>query len=222
MACANENSDPDVSSVVSITDPNDPEYIPFEDDIYDDDVEQIPDTEVNYYGYSSDWKDSTFECTKFYNGDALLKSEEHCHEYIPKEDDYARFDILSIGDTVDTYETFDSLMCEVGGNSAYDKFIFKKDAKGRVVEVEHYMAWFETYTVDENGEEVFELDYTPDYFLGHLTIINHEENWIQLKSIAEDGDIMYDVKNHFKNDRLIRQEGNVYGDNRKAFYTYLD
>ena len=131
--------------------------------------------------------------------------------------------IIEMGEKRDSYETFDSLMCEVGGNSAYDRYVFKRDQEGRVVQVKHYMAWFEMYDEDEDGNEIYYRDYTPDWFLGYRLDIIYNELQTEYRLFYEGKEWDETITNTYDNKGRLAKQERLSDDNRYvAFYYYFD
>jgi hypothetical protein len=121
------------------------------------------------------------------------------------------------------YVSFDSMMCEVGGNSAYDSIIYHKDNQGRIIQVDHHMAWFESFD-EETGEGIY--DYTPDWFLGNVTKVEYEKDTVirvENYYVEKDGsmDLEHEVVTFYDDfGRIVFQVWNQYAKTYNAYFYY--
>lgn len=70
------------------------------------------------------------------------------------------------------HETFEPRVCEVGGHSAWNKYVFTYDRKKRPVVVKHYKAWLEEY--DKKGN--VHINKKPHYFLDQSVYLQYVNN----------------------------------------------
>lgn len=139
------------------------------------------------------------------NGERIWTDGHYSH--MPMYDEFCSpwlIDTLKHG----VYETFDSLMCEVGGNSAYDKYVMEQTGKNSY-KIIHYMAWFEKY---EDGSDDPVSDYTPDYFVGHTITAELTPDYFKVHTVWEDGELYSDfVEKYDEQGNLTFQEAD-YGE----------
>jgi hypothetical protein len=139
------------------------------------------------------------------------------HSSVPFENQYVSDYLLNQQFENDVYETFDSLTCEVGGNSAYDKYIFKRDKRGRIIQVDHYMAWFDRFAI--GGENY--LDYSPDWFLGNIIKLLYRPNVRIIENYWEGDSLTEKITDFYDNKgRMVMQNLEVGKKKYSAHYYY--
>lgn len=176
------------------------------------------DTHIITYEYLEGSEDSSRNCSLKTKDGIRVSREGSCYYQLPFDNEYVTDHLLEMGEEQAIYESFDPLMCEAGGNSAYDRYVFDKDSKGRVEKVRHYMAWYEGVT--EDGEDItYDI---PDYFLGHTVEIKYTESSRTMYTYYEDGELISIMTNIYdEKERLSIQIWNMIGDKTfKAFYYY--
>lgn len=205
-----KSEQPQISSLVARTEvPESFEELPDQIDY---------DTHILIYEYHENSEDSTRNCSVKTKDGTTVSRDGSCYYGVPFDNEYVSDGLLKVGEEQAIYETFDPLMCEVGGNSAYDRYVFDKDSKGRVERVRHYMAWYQDVT--EDGEDI--TNDIPDYFLGHLVEITYTENSRVIHTYTEEEELLSVMTNIYDDEeRLSVQIWNMTGDRTyKAFYYY--
>ncbi len=126
------------------------------------------------------------------------------------------------------YETFNPKVCQTGGQSAWNKYIFKYDDRGRPINVKHYKAFF-------NDNEESQKDYmdsaNPKYSLSEISNLQYDSNCVTQTSkalsykCAESIKIVTD-KNHktlseeFNSEGVSVSFGEKYKIKYRAYYKY--
>ncbi|KOY87736.1 hypothetical protein AD998_17805 [bacterium 336/3] len=136
--------------------------------VHDNKIERY----VVIYQYDVTFKDSTQVCELWFYKNEPPQKKGTFYYKIPVQSDFIDEYILKASKGKKTYETFDSTICEVGGRSAWNKYIFKYDNLKRPVSVKHFKAYWEGY--DKNGNPI---TYTkPQYFHSETIYFEYQGN----------------------------------------------
>jgi hypothetical protein len=176
------------------------------------------DKRLSIYKYGKSYTDSTLVCELWYSGDTLLKKEGEYYYALPVQSEHVSDDILSIAGGNTEYETFNELACEVGGQSAWNKYVFKYDSAWNPVEVKHYKAYREGY--DENEDLV--IAKKPDYFLSSIARFSFVKDGTAMVVIDDEGVVIERIlKKYDKDSRIVYEHWEAWGEHRyKIFNTY--
>lgn len=190
------------------------------DSIQEIDSFNFPDScEMKITSYKSDSarKDSTLLCNEYLFLDQSKTKEGKCYLRFPFELDAMSLEFYEQLKIDKNAESFDPLICEVGGHSAYNKYRYKEISKNEH-EVIHYKAWYEDY--DSEGNPItYE---TPSYFIGEKIKIFQTDTYVKFQSYDEDGNLLESLE-YFYNDIgfLSRQVWSTYGNEvYLAHYVY--
>ncbi len=172
------------------------------------------------YQFSSTHNDSILVCEQWFLNDSLVKKTGKFYSSFPLQSEYVDDETVKSANGRITYETFDPLMCEVGGSSAWNKYVFIYDDKKQPLLVEHFKAYFENY--DANGN-VF-TNKTPDYHLGEVaTFVYNANGVIQTLKNAEGKLIEQITKRGDNKGRLVFEErDDADGKRTRVYYQYKD
>lgn len=174
---------------------------------------------ITIYKYDIHYKDSILICKLWYSGDSVIKKEGEFYYRIPMQSHIiSNFD-LEKAKGKSTYETFDSLICETGGHSAWNKYLFTYNEQDNVLKIQHYKAWYRSS--DEEGNYI--VNQVPQYFLGEESFFTYTGNTVTQKTYdAQDKKpIETIVKKYDNQSRLVLEAKDSWDTYRfKLFYTY--
>lgn len=175
------------------------------------------DTKIEVFRCGTERVDSVLHCSVLKKNGNIIKEQGKCYLRFPIWPESVSPYLLELGQKQDTYETFDSLMCEVGGNSAYDKYIFSRDKSGNLTMIKHYIAWFERY----EGDSLY-LDYTPDYTLQDQVEIEYEKGYQIFKCYYNGDELTETLINYYDHQGRISHQSFWNNDEcLKVHFTYL-
>ncbi|UII28354.1 hypothetical protein LVD15_07965 [Fulvivirga maritima] len=170
------------------------------------------DKRVTIYKYNKQENDSTIIATRIYMGDSLISETGQFYWSLPIRSDFIDESIIAAALRQNPYESFDSLVCEVGGVSAWNKYDITFDKQNRPVAAYHYKAYYEKY--DEQGEAYYAE--SPDYALGEKIIFSYFKNGYKQQAYANDKLIETIEKDYNKNGELVKERWKAYDE-----YNYL-
>jgi hypothetical protein len=175
------------------------------------------DFQVFIYEMTADKKDSILNCEQFYLNNLSIWKSGSCWYSAPFQSEYISEHSLEKGKTETSFETFDPLVCEAGGHSAYNRYKFEKK-NGQITMVTHYKAWYEKY--DEEGEMINVTE--PTWFIGETIKITYEDNRRTLKAYNEDNELLETLINEYNEaGQLIFQEWAYTNEKTfRFYYTY--
>lgn len=176
------------------------------------------DKQVAIYHYLG--QDSTLTGQIWYLHDSIVKEEGKTNFQIPLQ--FEIWDgLIAKADGKRELETFTENICEVGGNSAWNKYRFTYDSLQRPLTVEHYKAWWYEGLYDEEAETETERPDNPEYFHTRTIQYIYENNITQeiVKSLEYEftervTKIVDDQK------RLVLEIYQSQDQKKKYFYTY--
>ena len=152
-------------------------------------------------------KDSLLMCTEYLFIDQTRNKEGQCYYRLPFQLEAMSTDFLERLKDEKSFETFDSMMCEVGGQSAYNKFKHT-NLGGDLSEIIHYKAWYEDY--DDEGNDI--THDTPDYFIGERIKVTQTDAYLKMEAFDEENVTLECIENFYTEDGLlIRQVWRTYG-----------
>lgn len=169
------------------------------------------------YKTDTSGRDSTLMCTQYNFEDYSKSKEGKCYFHLPFEIDAMPTSFLERLKSEKSIETFDPLMCEVGGQSAYNKYIYKKTGS-HSSEILHYKAWNEDY--DEAGEPI--TNEVPEYFLGERLKIIDTDSYLKIEAFDDENNPLDYIENFYnEKGQCIRQIWKTYGSEvYLAHYSY--
>ena len=172
-------------------------------------------TYISIFKYDSTYEDSSLVYKKWFSGDSIVKTFGNFYYNLPIQSEFVDNRIIKYAKGQTLYETFDSMICEVGGHSAWNKYIFTYDEKKRPILVSHYKAWYES--VDEKGN--FYTNKTPKYFLGEQINFLYSDNKIIQIAKNDSGKILEKITKQFDTTyRLIFEEWDAWDEYRYRIY----
>lgn len=172
------------------------------------------------YHYTN--KDSTLTGEIWYLNDSIVKQEGKTNFQIPLQFEISDRLIEEV-DGKKERETFNENICEVGGNSAWNKYYFTYDSLKRPIRVEHYKAWWYEGLYDEEKEVELERPDKPEYFQARTTTYRYQNNSIQEIVTSHEYDFTENVLKIFDDqNRLVLEIYQSNDQKKKYFYTYSD
>ena len=161
-----------------------------------------------FYDYRIEIFDNTIYCQNKHLSNKYMKDGKtyqnvgKFYHSVPFEMDEGSNYLIGLGQETDYYEILDSTMCEVGGNSAYDKYEFEKSGEA-ISKITHYKAWYEGYTDD--GEPIT-YD-TPNWFIGEIIEVSYVGNSRTLSTYDSENKLIDILTNTYnQNGDLVYQE----------------
>ncbi|MBL3657887.1 hypothetical protein [Fulvivirga sediminis] len=173
---------------------------------------QVRDQRVTIYKYNPEEKDSTLIATRIYIGDSLISESGKFYWSLPIKSEFIDETIIDAAREQNPYESFDSLLCETGGASAWNKYEISFDEKKRPKMAYHYKAYYEKY--DDEGNAYYAE--SPDYTLGEKIIFIYTKHGYVEKAYANDQLIEKIEKYYGTNGKLIKERWKAYDE-----YNYL-
>ena len=173
---------------------------------------------IRIFEYNNTYSDSLLICEQWFSGTVLVKKIGEFANRIPIQSDFVSDYIISCANGKMVYETFDSLMCELGGYSAWNKYVFKYDSIKRPTNVKHFKAWYES--VDKQGN--FYTNKKPKYFMGEE--ISFGYNKLEVIQIAKNNSgkiIEKIIKRTDNQSRLTFQQWDAGNEYRYRLYNYF-
>ncbi len=185
----------------------------------------IPDTlavdkSILIYSYDSTYTDSTLVCRQWFLKDSLLKKEGQFYDTLPVTSEFIDHYIISEAKGKATYETFDSLICETGGHSAWNKYVFTYDGAKKPALIKHYKAWYENYDDDEHPT----TNSKPYYELAEQIYFTYSAHKKEQVTKDETGKLIEKITSVTDpQSRLAFEEGYYRDDDRfRIYYWYKD
>jgi len=176
-----------------------------------------PNKVASIYQYDSTYLDSTLIAEWFYYNDSIAKQGERFYYGLPFESEFVWPSIIDAARGETELETFDSLICEVGGTSAWNKYIFEYDQLNRVKQIKHMKAWWY-----EGLGEYGERPDKPAYFLGETINFEYQANQSLQRTYDENNTIIeHFEKRYDREGLLIFEHCETWSEYRyKAYYNY--
>lgn len=173
---------------------------------------------VNIYEYHE--KDSVLNGEIWFQGDSIIRVDGLTHFYVPMP--FENWDyVISQLNADGVLETFTENICEVGGNSAWNKYFFTFDSLNKPIEIKHYKAWWYEGLIDSLGNEKKRKKY-PEYFLSKTVSYVYSNNYEYEKIVHHEyGDVKVTEKFYDIKGRLLFEIYRDSDEHRKNFYTYL-
>jgi len=170
---------------------------------------------LRIYKYTSNYSDSTLVTELKYKNNEIVNDKEPFYHTLPFQSEFVRNETIKNAKGQKTYERFDSLMCEVGGTSAWNKYVFKYNQNKEPVEIKHYKAWW-------NEGIDFKRPEKPKYFLGEKLKYKYLDNVIEQFAYDINGKIIEKITKEFDiNGRLVFENWDAWDSYRfKVFYEY--
>ena len=191
-----ENQDSQITEQLDET-----ESIDQYDDLHNDRPTNF-DKQILVYEMTKNGEDSILNCETLFLNDKRVYKDGSCYYHSPFQSDYISENVFEQGKHERYIETFDPLMCEVGGNSAYDKYEFEKSGEA-ISKITHYKAWYEGYTDD--GEPIT-YD-TPNWFIGEIIEVSYVGNSRTLSTYDSENKLIDILTNTYnQNGDLVYQE----------------
>ncbi len=126
---------------------------------------------IAVYSYNTEYSDSVLVAELWYRGDLLVSTTGNFTYSLPFRSEFVTMPIIAAAKGREVYGTYDSLTCEVGGTSAWNRYRFTYNTKGHPLSILHekgFREWYDNegnFHVRNNPEYVFgeriEFEYTP-------------------------------------------------------------
>jgi len=179
---------------------------------------QEVETYIKVYQYNATFQDSTlvFEKWEYKNQPALKKG--HFPYGMPVESEFVNLEMLSFKAPKKVYETFNPMVCEVGGQSAWNKYTVQYNTQKRPVLVKHWKAYQDDY--DKEGNAITHKK--PRYFLAEETKLVYEGGkTTQITCDASGKELERIIKQINKESKPVLEVWTAWDELRfKIFYTY--
>jgi len=132
----------------------------------------IPDHDkhVLIYSYNKSFSDSSLDCEIWYLNDSLVLKQGKFYYGPPIYSEYMATRFMENVNGKELYESFDSLVCETGGRSAWNKYKFKYNSTGKPIEIKHYKAWWSEGLGDKPRPD------KPNYFFSETIKYEYHKN----------------------------------------------
>jgi len=171
---------------------------------------------VKVFKYDSTYTDSTLITELWIKNDSIINSSKRFNYNLPFESSFVRRSIIENLNGQKEVVTFDSLICEVGGASAWNKYFIEYDNNNKPIKVKHFKAWWYEGLGDLPQPE------EPEYFLGEIVYYHYGNNWIEQKAYDAENKLIEIIKKKFDNSgRLTFEHWDAWNYYRyKAFYDY--
>src|SRR5665647_904731 len=131
-----------IKATSKMADTNQPGFSPIPDTL-------IFDKYVAIYEFDSTYRDSSLFCEQWFLNDSLIKQTHDFYYKLLIKSEFVDEEIIASANGKASYETYFPLLCETGGHSAWNKYIFKYGKNKRPQTVDHYKAFRESY--DKQG-----------------------------------------------------------------------
>lgn len=170
------------------------------------------------YKFDSAYTDSSLVCERWFLADTLVKETGKFYYRIPFESEFVDGWIIESAKGKTIYETFDSLICEVGGHSAWNKYVFNYDDKKRPQSVRHYKAWW------NEGLGESPRPPKPGYFLGETIYFYYNNGELIQVANKKSGRRIEKITKRFDNkSRLEFEEWDAWDSYRfRIYYKYKE
>lgn len=177
---------------------------------------------INIFKFDSTLKDSTLLCQKILQNDSIIYQKGDFNMNLPFQSDCIDNYTIELAKGKKVLETFDSLICELGGKTAWNKYYLRYDNNSnnkqkRPVQIVHYSANLEYY--DKFGEP---QNYKfPRYFFRETMFFEYSPNLITQITKNSNGQIIEKIVKKFDNfSRLIYEELFYFDQRYKVYYQY--
>lgn len=176
----------------------------------------IANKRIEVYKFDSTYKDSNQVDELWYLNDSLVKQRGNFYYPLPFESDFFTNDVIHEAAGKAIYETFDSLVCEVGGKSAWNKYFIKYNKNQQPTEVKHFKAWW------NEGLGEGERPAKPKYFLSETIQFKYLNKTVIQKAYDESGQLIETIqRNYDDNRRLLFESWDAWNTYRyKTYYYY--
>ncbi len=174
------------------------------------------DKHLRVYKYDSTYIDSTLVRELWYKKDSIIKGGEKFYYTLPFESSFIRNGTIKNANGKRELVSFDSLMCETGGTSAWNKYYFEYDNQKRPTNVLHFKAWW------NEGLGDLPRPKKPEYFFGEKLNYEYGNNWSKQFAYDEKEELMEMIEKRFDNQkRLVYEHLDSWNKYRfKVFYKY--
>ena len=174
------------------------------------------DKHLRVYKYDSSYVDSTLVRELWYKKDSIIKGGERFYYTLPFESGFIRSGTVKNAKGKREYVTFDSLMCETGGTSAWNKYRFEYDNQNRPLTAQHHKAWWNEGLGDSPRPK------KPEYFLGEKLKYEYGRNWSKQFAYDDKNELIEMIEKRFDNqNRLVYEHWDSWNSYRfKVFYEY--
>jgi hypothetical protein len=175
------------------------------------------DTHLSIFRYNGNLTDSSWVCERWMLKGKLIKNQGSFSYNTPLECSYLSRDVIEKGKTRTSYETFDSLLCEVGGTNAWNKYLFIADTTGNLTSIRHLKANLES--IDAKGN--FQTNEKPSYRLGETIYFQSSRDTIVQLTKDKSGRVLEKITtSKDSHDRITFQE--LYLSDVEKYRIYYD
>ncbi|MBL4716686.1 MAG: hypothetical protein COC01_04470 [Bacteroidetes bacterium] len=205
--CSNKSIENKEESIKKLVETNQPEK---------ESADLTFDKHLTIYKYGKTYVDSTLISEIWYLNDSIIKKGGRFYYRIPITSDFVNDYIIGQAKGKAMLETFDSLVCETGGTSVWNKYKFTYNEKNRLTRIEHYKAWWNEGLGESDRPE------KPEYFLGERIEFEYKKNSQTQMAFNDSDELIETIKKKYdKENRLLMEHWDAWDRYRfKIYYEY--
>lgn len=175
------------------------------------------DKYVTIYEFDNTYTDSSLVSEQWFLGDSILKKTGESFYRLPLESAFLDEWSIKSAKGQTCYETFDSLICQAGGASAWNKYLFIYDNEKRPLFIKHYKAWYHGFDEDYSDPEPEK----PKYFLSETIKFQYNNSEVIQITKNDSGKVIEKITKRVDNkSRLEFEEIDGDGYEYRVYYKY--